>query len=166
MERIGLRGKAVATAGAILVAMALFGGAAFASAGVANLVGHGIGGKGDLIAAAATYIGVSADELRQELQAGKTLAQVATEHGKTRDGLVAALTDAANAAIDQAVTDGRITAERAAELKQRVPERVEQMVDSTRPLRAGGGCRNGDGNGSSRFAPGRGAPGLIAFGRP
>jgi hypothetical protein len=180
MERIGVRGRALAIVAAFLVAMALLGGAAVAAMqpGLGNLIGHGIGAKGDLIGAAATYIGITADELRQELGAGKTLAQVATEHGKTRDGLVAALTDASNAAIDQAVTDGRITAERAAELKQGVAERVERIVDSTRPL--GRGCRNGDGdgdgnrNGSSGFSPGRGAgqvrgagvPGLIAFGRP
>jgi hypothetical protein len=177
MARIGITGKAFVTIAAVLVAMALLGGAAFAT-----LQSHGIGAKGDLIGAAATYIGITVEELRQEKEAGKTLAQVATEHGKTREGLVAALTDASNAAIDQAVADGRITAERAAELKQRAPEQVERIVDSTRPLR-GAGCRNGDGNGDrdgdgngegSRFAPGRGSgqvrgvapPGFALFSRP
>jgi hypothetical protein len=48
----------------------------------------------DLYAAAATYIGITAAELKTELQAGKSLADVAVAHGKTRDGLILALTQA------------------------------------------------------------------------
>ena len=40
---------------------------------------------------AASYIGVTEAQLRTELGSGKTLAQVAKAHGKTADGLVAAL---------------------------------------------------------------------------
>ena len=40
---------------------------------------------------AATYIGVTEDALRTELGTGKSLADVAIAHGKTRDGLIAAL---------------------------------------------------------------------------
>jgi hypothetical protein len=45
----------------------------------------------DLFSAAATYIGVSADQLRTELGTDKSLADVAVAHGKTRDGLIQAL---------------------------------------------------------------------------
>ena len=40
-----------------------------------------------LVAAVATFIGVTPAELRTELRAGKSLAQITTEHGKTVDGL-------------------------------------------------------------------------------
>jgi DNA-binding phage protein len=48
---------------------------------------------GGRLAAAATYIGISEQQLRDEMSAGtgKTLTEVAIAHGKTRDGLIAAL---------------------------------------------------------------------------
>src|SRR3954469_987534 len=58
----------------------------------------GIGGHGWLTTAA-TYVGITEDALRTELQTGKSLADVAVAHGKTRDGLIAALTQAASTQI-------------------------------------------------------------------
>ena len=58
---------------------------------VGQLFGHGPGGKGSYFSAAATYIGISEDQLRAELGTDKSLADVAIAHGKTRDGLIAAL---------------------------------------------------------------------------
>jgi len=69
-----------------------------ASGDVAGSVDRGPGG-GDLMAAAATYIGITGDALHTELQAGASLADVAVAHGKTRDGLIAALATAATAAL-------------------------------------------------------------------
>lgn len=45
----------------------------------------------DLMTAAATYIGISAADLKSQLQSGKSLADIAVANGKTRDGLIAAL---------------------------------------------------------------------------
>lgn len=53
----------------------------------------------DLLTTAATYIGITEDALRTELGAGKSLADVAVAHGKTRDGLIAALVAAATTDI-------------------------------------------------------------------
>ena len=61
------------------------------------------GGPADYLSTAATYIGISAADLRTALSAGKSLADVATEHGKTRDGLIAALTQAEQQRIAQLV---------------------------------------------------------------
>src|SRR5207247_5164616 len=55
---------------------------------------NGIGNKGSYFTAAATYIGISEAQLRTELGTDKSLADVAIAHGKTRDGLIAALTAA------------------------------------------------------------------------
>ena len=55
------------------------------------------------------YIGVTTAELRTQLEAGKTLAAIATDNGKTADGLKAALTTAAKKDLDAAVTAGRLT---------------------------------------------------------
>ena len=68
------------------------------SGDVAGATDHGPRG-GDLMTAAATYIGITADALRTELQAGKSLADIAVAQGKTRDGLIAALATAATAEL-------------------------------------------------------------------
>ncbi len=46
---------------------------------------------GPQLAAAAEYLGLSADELRTQLEGGKTLAEMAEAQGKSVDGLVDAL---------------------------------------------------------------------------
>jgi hypothetical protein len=58
---------------------------------VGHILGNGPGGKGSYFTAAATYIGITEDQLRTELGTDKSLADVAVAHGKTRDGLIAAL---------------------------------------------------------------------------
>jgi DNA-binding phage protein len=60
-------------------------------------------GSPNILATAATYIGISEADLRTELQTGKTLAQVAAAHGKTRDGLIASLSTEATKQITTAV---------------------------------------------------------------
>ena len=58
---------------------------------VGQIFAHGLGSKGSLLTAAATYIGITEADLRTELGTDKSLADVAVAHGKTRDGLIAAL---------------------------------------------------------------------------
>ena len=62
---------------------------------VGPMFGQGPGAKGSsYFTAAATYIGITEAQLRTELGTDKSLADVAVAHGKTRDGLIAALTAA------------------------------------------------------------------------
>ena len=85
---------------------------------------------GDAIATASTYLGVSAKDLKAQLQSGKSLADVANATvGKSRDGLVAALTAAANAKIDAQVTAGTLTAPQAAMAKQKTATQITTLVD-------------------------------------
>jgi len=104
--------KALIAAGAALV---LSGGIAAAALGPSNVGtavmaslpgditlaaqnnGH-IGGPG-FLNTAATYIGITEAALRTELATGKSLADVAVAHGKTRDGLIAALVQASTTEI-------------------------------------------------------------------
>jgi hypothetical protein len=58
---------------------------------------------GGPVETAAGYIGISVDDLTKELQAGKSLAEVATDHGKSVDGLKQSLVAAATAQIEKAV---------------------------------------------------------------
>ena len=64
-----------------------------------GLADNGGRGGADLIAAAATYIGIPAADLRSQLGAGKSLADIAVANGKTRDGLIAALVVASQQSI-------------------------------------------------------------------
>jgi hypothetical protein len=59
---------------------------------------------------AASYLGVSVDQLRQDLDSGQSLADVAKAQGKSVDGLKQAILDAAKQRLDQAVKDGVLTA--------------------------------------------------------
>src|SRR6266699_2557409 len=87
-------------------------------------------------AAAAAYIGTTEADLRTKLQAGQTLAQIATAAGKTRDGLIAALVADANTKIDAALAAGKITAAQATAQKASLTAHVTAEVDSTRPAGA------------------------------
>lgn len=60
-------------------------------------------GGGDGSAAAAEYIGISEEDLRTELQAGKSLAEIAVENNKTREGLIDALSAVATEKIGEFV---------------------------------------------------------------
>jgi hypothetical protein len=101
------------------------------------------GGKGKarvhagLLKVAAEYVQLSKRELRAELRSGKSLAQVAEARGKTRAGLVTALTAAVKAKLDRRLAAQKLTAARHAELLARAQQRIEALVDRT-GVRAGG----------------------------
>src|SRR5947199_3553517 len=61
---------------------------------VGRAMQNGPGAKSLVFAAAASYIGITEAQLRTELGTDKSLADVAVAHGKTRDGLIQALTAA------------------------------------------------------------------------
>ncbi len=85
---------------------------------------------GNLTQTAATYLGTSQQDLLTQLKSGKSLADVANATaGKSRDGLVAALTTAATANVDAAVQSGRLTADQAAKLRQQLATQVTSIVD-------------------------------------
>ena len=105
--------------------------------------GHGGGGRLDL-AAAATALGMTQDELTTALQAdGASLATVAGQQGVAVDTLVTALTDAAETRITQAVTDGRITQEQADQRLADLAARITERVNATDLGRHGRGGRDG-----------------------
>jgi ribosomal protein S20 len=80
----------------------------------------------------ARYLGMSPRELRSELRSGKSLAQIATAHGKTLDGLVDAIVARAKERLDKAVANGHLTRQRADEILARLTEAVEKAVQRVR----------------------------------
>jgi hypothetical protein len=94
---------------------------------------------GDQFSVAATYLGTTTDDLRAKMQAGQTLAQIAAAtSGKSRDGLVAALTADAKTKIAGAQTAGTITADQATQLTNDLATRIAEFVDNNRPQGPGG----------------------------
>ena len=105
--------------------------------------GRGPGGPrgfGAELNAAAQAIGISADQLRQELP-GKSLAQVAQAHGKNPTDVATALKNAAHQRIDQAVSAGQLTADQATQRKQQIDQRIDQMINQVLPQGGQGGPR-------------------------
>ncbi|HKY49669.1 MAG TPA: hypothetical protein VJP45_00280 [Candidatus Limnocylindria bacterium] len=89
---------------------------------------------GDVVAATREYLGVTQLDLRAAMRDGKSLGEVANGvAGKSRDGLVAHLVTLANTKIDRAAADGKITAEQATALKERVGPAVTALVDRKGP---------------------------------
>jgi DNA-binding transcriptional regulator YdaS (Cro superfamily) len=94
--------------------------------------GRGPGGFGGELDAAAQAIGISAQQLRQELP-GKSLAQVAQAHGKNPADVATAMKNAAHQRIDQAQSAGKLTADQATQRKQQVDQRIDQMLNQVVP---------------------------------
>ena len=81
---------------------------------------------------AADTIGIPATDLRDAVKAGQSIAEVAEAHGVSADTVVGAVVDDVSSKLDQAVTDGKVTQERADTVKQRLPERITDLVNRHR----------------------------------
>ncbi len=113
----------------------------FALGGDPGRPGHHRGRGGGPISfdAAATYIGISASDLRTQLAAGKTLAAIAVANGKTSEGLKAALATAAKQDLDAAVTAGRLAQAQEDKILAALPARLDQEVNEVHTGSPGGG---------------------------
>jgi hypothetical protein len=76
---------------------------------------------------AAEFIGIDRKQLRTELK-GTTLAAVATAHNVAPEELARVLKADVDAKIDAAVAAGRLSADRAAKLKERASTRVDAWM--------------------------------------
>ena len=86
--------------------------------------------RGGPLEPAAAYLGLTRAELHTALRSGKSLAEIATERGKTVDGLVAALTADAKERLADAVAGKKLTQEQADKLLAGLTESVTKMVNA------------------------------------
>ncbi|HMF05209.1 MAG TPA: hypothetical protein VKH17_10370 [Acidimicrobiia bacterium] len=124
----------------LVAAVAVSGLLVAGGASIAAAAGPGQGGRGHgaLRAAgqtAASTIGISPEELRSQIQGGKTVAQIATEHGVDPNAVVNAIVAALTQEIDQKAAAGSIDANRAAQAKQKLPDVAGRFVNETKPRR-------------------------------
>ena len=101
----------------------------------------GFGRIGVALDEAAKALGIDLDELRTELQSGKTLAEIATAHDIDVQQVIDALTAAAKAKLDAAVTAGRITQEQADTRLSEMTTKLKDLVNQ--PLPTGGPWHRG-----------------------
>ena len=121
-----------------------------------NGVGPGPGGPGGRPrrprrrpvrpAAVTDYLGLTAAQLRTQLEAGKTLADIAKAQGKTVAGLEDAIVAAATKKLDAAVAAGKLTAAQEATMLADLKSHVDDMVNRTGPPAGGHGGPGGRGH--------------------
>jgi hypothetical protein len=111
--------------------------------------GH-FGHFGDL-SVAASYLEVTAEQLRTDLRAGKTLAQIAKEKAKSVDGLIKALVDKAKERLDAAVSAGRLTEAQKQAILADLQQRITDFVNGNRPAFGRHGLRGPDSFFGDRF---------------
>lgn len=129
--------------------------------GRGGMGGHGGGAMGGGLDAAATALGLTADELRSALASGQTLGQIADSEGVARTALVEALLSAAKEHLAEEVAEGDLTQAEADARAAELSTRITEGLDSTMPGRGMGGRMGADG-GRHGMAPDAGATGGSA----
>jgi hypothetical protein len=117
-----------------------------------------IGGV-EVMKSAADVLGLTTDELMTQLRDGKSLADVAQAQGVSADKLKSDLLARVKAALDTAVSDGKITQSQADEMYSRTESNIDTIINATGPFRGGCPGRPGPGpaGGSSNSATPGGA---------
>lgn len=103
--------------------------------------GPGFGGPGgpggfggaELGSAAADYLGLDESALREQLEDGRSLADVARAQGKSVDGLQDAIVAATKTRLDKAVDDGWLGAKQRDAILSELRDHVDELVAGTRP---------------------------------
>lgn len=95
----------------------------------------GPAGRGAVAEAVAEFVGIDVETLRDQLREGATLADLAAANGVPLADLIDAIVGESAERLDRAVDAGRLTAERAAELAERLDERITARVNGEVPAR-------------------------------
>jgi hypothetical protein len=101
----------------------------------------GLGPRGGFMYAAASYLGMTKTELRTARENGTSLAQLATQKGKSVEGLKQAIYDAAKTDLDKSVAAGRITSAQETTMLSDLQSHLDDLVNSSGPPGPGPGMR-------------------------
>jgi transposase-like protein len=124
---------AVTTAGLLVTGTASVADAADGGSGTAAKTEQGVRHHrraGAIVGVAATAIGIDRAELVQGVRDGKSVADIAKEHGVEAKTVEDALVAAGTKRVDTAVANGRVDADRAATIKGKLPPRAEKLVET------------------------------------
>jgi hypothetical protein len=103
-------------------------------------------GFGPAAADVAKALGISEADLRTAIESGKSLADIAKANGKDPAAIAKVIQDAITARIDQAVKDGKLTADQATKAKADAAAKATAIVNGMAP-RGGPGRGGFDGHG-------------------
>ncbi|MBC8080234.1 MAG: hypothetical protein H7X86_07800 [Gorillibacterium sp.] len=78
---------------------------------------------------AAAVLGLTVDELKEQLKTGKSLADIAIDKGMTKDKLIEELTAKTTVRLDDAVKSGKMTIGTAERLKKRLVDKWAERVE-------------------------------------
>lgn len=87
---------------------------------------------------AAEVLGMERQGLVAELRDGKSLAQIGKEQGVGLEELKSGILEGAEAKLEEAVSNGGLSEERADRVLQRLSERIDDIMSRTLPPRFGG----------------------------
>lgn len=83
--------------------------------------------------AVVTALGIDASELHDAFESGKTIADVADEKGVDVQTVIDAIVADMNSHLDEAVANGRLTQEKADEIKANATQRATDLVNGVKP---------------------------------
>jgi len=122
--------------------------------------GHGPMVK--LLDIVAEETGLTAEELREQLRDGATMAEVIADNGGDVDAVMTTAVDAMTEMINAAVEAGDLPAEVAERMLKNLEQRITDALNGERPERPGGPGNGGPGDGrpgGRPGGPGNGGPG-------
>jgi hypothetical protein len=93
----------------------------------------------ELITVVAEQTGLTEEDILAQVRDGATLAEIITANGGDVDAVIAAVVEEATTRIATAVTEGRITQERADEMLANLQETVTSAINGELQLGRGGG---------------------------
>jgi polyhydroxyalkanoate synthesis regulator phasin len=85
--------------------------------------------------AAASYLGLTEEQLESRLESGKTLAQIAKAEDKSVDGLKAAMLKDAKTKLDALVKEGKVTKADEQKVLKDLEQRVDDLVNGQLRMR-------------------------------
>lgn len=110
-------------------------------------------GAGLIVESAALVLGMEKPELAEQLKDGSSLAEVAGTEGMRVEEFTAALLSEIQTQIDQMVADGKLTAEQAEQLSQKIEESIDRIVNGQHQPGPHRWRRHGLGDGSPTLSP-------------
>lgn len=87
-----------------------------------NFKGKDFKGEGRNLDGVANSLGITTDQLKTELQSGKKIQDIVTEHGMTADQFRQKMLELKKYEISKAVTDGKMTQDQANKILQRMEQ--------------------------------------------
>jgi hypothetical protein len=131
--------------------------------------GPGMRGGFGAFDAAASYLGLSNQQIFSRLQNGQSLADIAKAQGKSVSGLEDAIVKDASSKLQKAVDDGKLTAAQKNDILSNLRSHVSDIVNGNMPKMGSGGPPGAFGGGPPMGAPpmgGNGSSNNATYGPP